>query len=615
MNKHIKEYLNFYIKQEHLTHAVFIKGKWGSGKTFFIKNIIEEWIKDNVEIDNLITLKPIYISLNGISNKSEIIDKIKEQLYPLLYSKGAKLVGSILKGVVKSTFKIDLNDDGNTDTTINLDFNPISLFKEASDNIKGDKIIIFDDLERCKISLEELFGYVNDFLEHSMCKIILIGDEEKILQKEDVNYSKIKEKIIGQEFEFIPEEIVALKSFISDFKNERKFFNILSNNEDIIIKIFQTSENKNLRLFKRSFLELKRLIEALDDDLKSNSNYKEFIRSLVSHFIIFYTEFKSNNQDIILFQRLFVENKDVKLKDFERLIRSEKITDSSRLFESKNLIEFIDKGTSNVLIKELNHCKALFPETEKDWEKLYLYIFLEDSEFYDLVTIIEDQYFNTNDFNLFEILHITGLFLFFNDENLYNNKSISDIVTRAKELLNNSNDINNFTSSDISDVSYGKKITYFEKDNFKEVINYCKEIIENNLKEKSENNIRNFFNNLNDDNIESLYGKLEEIDPFTRNENINTPFLRNVDIINLVNILASLNNKSLHTFNFFIRYRYNINNNKNRNLNNLIKEELNFVNQLIIEIEKLDLNDKPIKKKLFKDLLIDLNNIKLKLEN
>ena len=35
-NKHIKEFLNYYIELPNPQYAVLLKGKWGSGKTHFI---------------------------------------------------------------------------------------------------------------------------------------------------------------------------------------------------------------------------------------------------------------------------------------------------------------------------------------------------------------------------------------------------------------------------------------------------------------------------------------------------------------------------------------------------------------------------------------------------
>ena len=42
-NKHIKEFLNYYIGLPNPQYAVLLKGKWGSGKTHFINEYKKEY--------------------------------------------------------------------------------------------------------------------------------------------------------------------------------------------------------------------------------------------------------------------------------------------------------------------------------------------------------------------------------------------------------------------------------------------------------------------------------------------------------------------------------------------------------------------------------------------
>ena len=78
-NKHIKEFLDEYLQIEKPGFAVLIKGAWGSGKTYFVKNYIEHQLKLNNK-----ELKPIYISLFGVSSKEEIDNRIYEAVHNLI---------------------------------------------------------------------------------------------------------------------------------------------------------------------------------------------------------------------------------------------------------------------------------------------------------------------------------------------------------------------------------------------------------------------------------------------------------------------------------------------------------------------------------------------------
>ena len=153
----IIDILTDYIKNPKMNYAILLDGEWGSGKTYFIKNKFE---KDNKNV--------IYIPLYGLKNREDIDKKI---YYKILeknmpsqitksksLQKGFKIVKktgdaifSITNEVIKKVFNIDVSGIKNiTGSEI------ISLFKNIS-----EYIIIFDDLERCEIPINEILGYIN----------------------------------------------------------------------------------------------------------------------------------------------------------------------------------------------------------------------------------------------------------------------------------------------------------------------------------------------------------------------------------------------------------------------------------------------------------------------
>ena len=62
MKNKIEEQVKAYIDRPNTDYAVLINGEWGTGKTYFITNVID-W-KELCGIDK----KIIYISLNGLSS-------------------------------------------------------------------------------------------------------------------------------------------------------------------------------------------------------------------------------------------------------------------------------------------------------------------------------------------------------------------------------------------------------------------------------------------------------------------------------------------------------------------------------------------------------------------
>lgn len=95
----------------------------------------------------------------------------------------------IKKAASKIALKYDIDGDGKDEGSVTCDLDSILLLKEENSEIKGNKILIFDDLERCDVKLETLLGYINYFSEHCKCKVIIIGDENKISEKRTISAS------------------------------------------------------------------------------------------------------------------------------------------------------------------------------------------------------------------------------------------------------------------------------------------------------------------------------------------------------------------------------------------------------------------------------------------
>ena len=177
-NEHIEEFLKHYFNlPSPPQYAVLLKGKWGVGKTWFLKKIMSQLDSSNNQ-----TKKYLYVSLYGIASFEEIENEFFRQLHPVLSSKGMALAGKIGKGLLKTTLKIDLDGDGKSDASVATQIPDINLPDYLS-NTEG-LILVFDDLERASMDLENLLGYINYFVEHQGYKVIIIANEEELGSKE-----------------------------------------------------------------------------------------------------------------------------------------------------------------------------------------------------------------------------------------------------------------------------------------------------------------------------------------------------------------------------------------------------------------------------------------------
>jgi Cdc6-like AAA superfamily ATPase len=110
-NQHIENFLEYYYKlSTPPEYAILIKGKWGAGKTWFIQQSLKK-LKERGG-------KYLYVSLYGVNNLDQIENEFFRQLHPLLSSKGVTLAGKLLKGLLKTTIKFDIDSDGKDDGTV-----------------------------------------------------------------------------------------------------------------------------------------------------------------------------------------------------------------------------------------------------------------------------------------------------------------------------------------------------------------------------------------------------------------------------------------------------------------------------------------------------------------
>lgn len=568
-NQTTKEYLNYFVSSQNPTFAVMLKGKWGAGKTYFIRGLIEEWDNAQVVSENEeINLKPIYVSLNGVSKKSEIVESLKAKISPFLYSKGTKFATDILKGFIKSTLKIDFDydNDKKADGSININFDPISIFKTSNDKIKGNRILIFDDIERCKIPIDELYGFINDFVEHSQCKVILISDEDKIdevhTKDSKYKYPVFKEKIIGQTFEVKPDTEQAIDFFLDSVTSNIKPHLVAS--KDLIIKIFDISKKENLRVLQRAIYDFERLFNFTDDELsKDREKYKELIKNYLSYFLIYFLEFKTGNEDVSSFQEtlFFADDKsEKKYTQYEEIVATYSLLHSTKLFTSFKLIDFIKNGDYTGIINEINNSIIYATgKVEKDWEKLWYWQLLDDDDFLSLLDSVSTSYFTTEDFHITEILHISGILFSLIDVKLYKKKNKSQVINRAKQLIRKTNLAEFKDERGFSILTWGswqKAYASDKTEEFKSLVKYTQDILETIKREKSTNVVEDIFYNITSDNVDELYQKTRNYDESLGNIIEHTPMLSKLNPRKFAETILRLNNDGIFRLKHFIEYRY-----------------------------------------------------------
>lgn len=285
-NKEIIEVLEEYINNPKKQYAILIDGEWGCGKTHFIKN---EYIKKE-------DANKVYISLYGVKSKEEINKKI----YYAIIDKKIKInkkvkklgeeTGKIAEITIENIFNIKLGGIKNIDIS-----GIVSLFNDIK-----KYVLIFDDLERCDIPINEVLGYINEYVEHKNVKVIIIANENEInklnfdtnyelkvisclnnnldfkednktkkqamssdnnkitldklknrieyLYEENKKYKAIKEKLIGFTIKYEPDLSIVYDQLIVEYKDKNtNLYKFLQDYKKVFINIMEVNQCKNIR--------------------------------------------------------------------------------------------------------------------------------------------------------------------------------------------------------------------------------------------------------------------------------------------------------------------------------------------------------------------------------
>jgi hypothetical protein len=436
MNEHIKTYCKEYIENENSPQfAIFLKGEWGCGKTYFINKIIEEY-QDNTnptskkkkgEPDNGIRKKEImYISLFGVSQTSEIDDLIFQKLHPVLSSKQFRFSVNVLRVILKSQLNLEI-DQNEKSASVNLN------------TLEIKKLIIVDDIERCCLTPSQIFGYFSEYLYQLGMKIIFIGNEDYITQRDE--YQKIKEKTIGLEFLISPEREAAIDNFINELSLTNKKFNYI---KQLCMDAMMSLKCNNLRTVRQCLFNLKILFNSLDENVILNHGVdiakifiNLFIQKCLNHI---------NNKNEIREAIIGYEKYNINFKEY-----SEKKDKNDLLFDSLNKYIPLSNCWEEIIFdgnyakeKLLEEYKKENTVNTKDQPKnLFLLMQtwreMDNKNFENIINNVDKEFQGGVYLHPGEILHYFNIMLFFSKWELIprNNEEIQIMV---KNTINNYKD-------------------------------------------------------------------------------------------------------------------------------------------------------------------------------
>ena len=566
MNENISQYLFKFLDNPDPQYAVMLKGKWGCGKSFFIKNWLENY-KERYNTGEA-TLEPIYISLYGLKELSQVTAAIDRVLYPYLYSKGVTLTKKILKVAGKIVFRtnLDWNNNGSEDFSLDATLDSLTLLGTKTDSsIIKTKLIVFDDLERCLIDMKLLLGYINNFVEHGACHVIIIGDETHTTDDAQKKLIEFKEKTVGREFEIMPDVGAAVDSFIN--KDIIPRLEWLAKQKDFILDCFTATQCDNLRLLRQCLYDFSVLYAEVHVDNDKNSD--SILMSLLGDYIITYCEYRGEFRQLIL-----NHNWDY----FSGVIGDEKTKENVNKFENKYskltakyAIDILDNKRIKQIIYEIETGSSLkmfvedmLRQTHGDvslQDKLADFVNLPEDEFECIYNQLERDLRENNIVDQYLIGRTLALFLFF-DYNQIHSVSKDTILAIKKSMdayyqaIDDKELLFRERNAFYRGVrSYGK---FYEYPIGKEFLEYYVK-----MSEKRGSELKNLMEKtllfLDDYNVDKLTMLSGEALPNRHCTYSQTSIFKNVDSKIFANNVLQLNNTSLYTLCMFFYQHYEFN--------------------------------------------------------
>lgn len=460
-----------YIRSDYTDYAIMINGEWGSGKTYFwnhkIRNKIESMMLNGKRY------RTIYMSLYGISNLEEISKKIFIETTQLMDKNLKKYMDISGQNTIPEYAKTGLDMANFFGVTQNGDRLDYGEFFSTE-----DKVLCFDDLERANVDVIDILGYINNFVEHDHIKTIIICNEKELSTKlkssnlemktfiatylldkegdlvkktdkpmveriQDTieyvfdkanDYERIKEKLIGETFEYAPEFNYIISGLLMRYERYPDLIRFLRENTGLIISTFNKSGTRNLRILKHALNDFKKIFDMVNKSYP-NTNHRVMQTMLIFTIAISF-EIKAgkvtkdkfininSNEEYkatLVSSRVFMDNRQFYIKEFDnnyyynfkaeyRFFKFIEIYVRTRIFDMKIFKDNMEVIINTVDTDKLPGYKRLL--TEEYWK-------ITDDQFDGVIEEVLDDVKNGR-LKPIEIVKIFAYFCYFIKKELIN---------------------------------------------------------------------------------------------------------------------------------------------------------------------------------------------------
>lgn len=429
--ENIAQFLEHYCTQAaDPQYAVMLKGPWGSGKTWFV-----DQLRKRLEGQGL---RFLYITLYGVRNAEDIAEQCHRQMHPLLHNEVVKytlgFARSALKGSIKLTFP-------GVETAAEISPG------QSSRNVKvKGYILVFDDLERCTMELNEILGVINQFVEHDRARVLVLANTDQLgAAARSIPFETMKEKVIGRVFTIMPDAAGALQVFLMEL--EADCAKVLRPRCGAILRIFQKAGYHNLRQLRQALLDFSDLWHCIRGLVPNGDETRSFWDHLVTDIVTLSIERRAGAIDRTALLEIQRRCTDPSAKlDYSNYgpggwysrVALHGIVDGTQYaLPAAAYILFFDQGfLSGPEARSALSCSPyLLGENSADWVRLWHWERLPESSFQEILdralTRYKDASLSTSD----ELMHLTGLFFFFEERGVLSVDNLKELARNVVDRL------------------------------------------------------------------------------------------------------------------------------------------------------------------------------------
>ena len=365
-----------YMEQSEVNSALLLTAPWGSGKSYYIENVLKKHMEENNK-------DIINISLYGVCSLGEITNIILNRA--VLYCKAIKDIG-------KSNVVTDLKKLRENSPYAKIITSKASLFlsglvnkfadafnlSEPDEDVKNlfelidskKLLVVLEDAERTNINIADLLGYINNLVDCANMKILLVANENIFLKRKNSSterrliikdkqkdeekdievekYKEYKEKTISDTIRFQAMRDETIKNILFHFDKtyvlkNNKFMNLF----DMITKTMDGHTCYNYRTLK---FALQKVVDYFGDSI--NTRDGRFFYAVAYSILRFSIQIRENRES-----DGFEESSILGISSLKQYVEGDiSVTTHIDDFE-KSYIEYINKyekdSNATKLIKQL----------------------------------------------------------------------------------------------------------------------------------------------------------------------------------------------------------------------------------------------------------------------